>query len=90
MLSINPPTFWQIANLSFQHPINLSDDDDNPLPGNLRAEIFNNALANVLTCDLSNNLPLFNTLNYPKIYDITGTTSRIVNTTQGLKVLSDA
>lgn len=84
MLSTNPPNFWQIANTSFQHPSNLSDNDDNPTPDNQYADVFNNAFASVFTYDSSNNLPLSDALNYPSMPVITVTTSGIVNITDGL------
>lgn len=90
MLSTNPRKFWQIANPSFQHFINLSDDDDNPLPDNQCEDIFSNAFASVLTYDSSNILPLSHALNYLPMPDITVTTSQIVNIIDVLKVSSSA
>lgn len=77
----NPQKFWQITNSSFQHPIDLGEDDDNPLPGN-QVPTSLITLLRVFPLVTRQIICLFQAPHYPPMPN--------VNIIDGLKVFSSA
>lgn len=85
MLSWNPRKFWQIVNPSANHPVKLNDDDDNPIPEHLCADILNYAFASALKRDSPSNVCSYHDLNVSFMSHIIISPAGIANIIDGLK-----
>lgn len=79
---------WKIINFSPPHFINLNDDDANPVPESICADIFNSAFASVFPCDSPLRPATSQRYNCPSMPDIIISPCGVANVIEIVKLPS--